>query len=548
MLFFVLSMSAPAKMTPVNLNCEYLKDPLVIDIHNPRLSWVNEDPQFRRNQSQTAYQIRVAASAENLKKEKQLLWNSGKVISNESVNIEYEGTLLRSRQDCWWQVRVWDSEGKVSDWSEPAFWSMGLLKSDEWIAKWIGAPWQGEETLPKPSNPGARMPEQLPPPAPMLRKEFNIDKKVTRAVAFVTGLGYFELYLNGKKVGNDVLVPNQTNYGRRPGLLTENIPVEDNFKEYKVMYLAYDIREFLKDGANAVGAMLGNGFYNPAKYWDLGYGTPRFLLQLYVTYEDGSNDIIVSDQTWKASKGPVLMDMVFYGENYDARKEQPGWNSPGFDDSKWEQAALRKAPEGTLRAHMAYPDRVMERIQPVKIDKLGEGHYKVDFGQEISGWVHLSDINGEAGRKIDIKYIHKTPNGDNSYTLKGGASESYAARFTWFVFREIELVNWPGELKPEQLKAEAVYTYVETTGKFECSNELFNNINKIWWRSQTDNMHGGIASDCPNRERSPYTGDGQVACVTVMHNFDARAFYNKWIKDILGSQNVNTGYVPNGAP
>jgi alpha-L-rhamnosidase len=548
LLLFAVNNSVPAIIIPSGLTCEYLKNPRVIDILKPRLSWINNDTGNKRNQAQTAWQIRVSDSGDNLLKDDANLWNSGKVTSDESVNIIYGGKPLTSGQDCWWQVRVWDMDGNVSDWSEPAFWSMGLLNRDDWKAKWIGAPWQGEESLPKPSNPNARMPEQLPPPAPMLRKEFSIGKKVTRAVAYVTGLGYFELYLNGNKVGDDVLVPNQTNYGKRPGLMSENIPVEDNFKEYKVMYLAYDVSSQLRDGANAAGAILGNGFYNPAKYWDAGYGTPRFLLQLHISYDDGSHDIIISDETWKVSRSPVLMDMVFYGEHYDARSEQPGWCSPGFDDGKWEQAILRKAPEGALRAHMAYPDRVMERIPPVKIEKLGDGHYKVDFGQEISGWVHLSDITGEAGRKIDIKYIHKTPTGDNSYTLKGEAPESYSARFTWFVFREIELVNWPGELRSGQLKAEAVYTYVETTGKFDCSNELFNNINKIWWRSQTDNMHGGIASDCPNRERSAYTGDGQVACVTVMHNFDARAFYTKWIQDILGSQNVNTGYVPNGSP
>ena len=173
---------------------------------------------------------------------------------------------------------------------------------------------------------------------------------------------------------------------------------------------------------------------------------------------------------------------------------------------------------------------------------------RVDFGQEISGWLHLMNVTGESGRRIEIKYICESPVGDNSYTMKGAGPESYATRFTWYVFREVEITNWPGELKPEQLRAEAVYSDVETTGVFECSNDLFNTINKIWWRSQTDNMHGGIASDCPHRERSPYTGDGQVACVTVMHNFDARTFYTKWIQDILGAQNPETGYVPNGAP
>ena len=558
--FLTLTHQVKAKLMPSQLTCEYLKNPQVIDILNPRLSWVNLSRGDERGQIQTAWEIRVAGNKELLLDGAPDLWGSGKIISGESTNIIYKGKLLTSRQDCWWQVRVWDKKGKVSDWSEPAFWSMGLLNPEDWKARWIGAPWQGEDPIPdnerlltaSRAKPGQTISDisvlKSPPPAPMLRKGFIIDKELTSARAYVTGLGYFELCINGKKVGEDVLVPNQTNYGKRPGLMNNPIPITDNFKEYRVMYLSYDIKNFLRKGDNAVGAILGNGFYNAPINWTESYGTPRFLGQIYLKYTDGTEEIISSDQTWKALKSPILMDLIFDGEHYDARLEQPGWSAAGFDDSKWENVAIRRSPEGKMKAHMAYPDRVMESIDPKKIELLDNGHYKVDFGQEISGWIKLSGIIGEAGRKIDIKYLHKTPNGDNSYTLKGGGPESYSARFTWFVFREVEIINWPGELKPDQIAAEAVYTYVETTGKFECSNPLLNEINRIWWRSQTDNMHGGIASDCPNRERSPYTGDGQVACITVIHNFDSRAFYNKWIYDILGSQNIETGYVPNGAP
>jgi alpha-L-rhamnosidase len=444
----------------------------------------------------------------------------------------------------------------MSDWSEPAFWSMGLLKQEEWTAQWIGAPWQSEELLSKPVSQGGgqkagnRHPgsQNTPPPAPQLRKIFMLNKKVASARAFVTGLGFFELYVNGEKAGKDVLSPNLTLYGKREDLGPIGVMIKNNFREYRVMYLAYDITNMLHKGENVVGAILGNGFYNPGYYWTQGYGTPRFIGQIYVTYTDGTEQVIVSDQSWKAAKGPIVMDLIYDGEHYDARLEKPGWCAPGFDDSGWEAAAARRAPEGVMKAQMSPPDRVMESLAPQKIEKLGEGHFRVDFGQEISGWLHLMNLVGENGRRIEIKYLCESPVGDNSYTMKGGGPESYATRFTWYVFREVEITNWPGELKPDQLRAEAVYSDIETTGKFECSNELFNTINKIWWRSQTDNMHGGIASDCPHRERSPYTGDGQVACVTVMHNFDARTFYTKWIQDILGAQNPETGYVPNGAP
>ena len=381
-----------------------------------------------------------------------------------------------------------------------------------------------------------------------MRKKFIVKKEVSSARAFVTGLGFFEFYVNGEKAGKDVLSPNLTLYGKREDLGPIGVMIKNNFREYRVMYLAYDITTMLQKGENVAGAVLGNGFYNPGYYWTQGYGTPRFIGQIYITYTDGTEEVIVSDQSWRAAKSPIVMDLIYDGEHYDARLEKPGWSAPGYDDSGWEAPAARRAPEGIMKAQMSPPDRVMESLAPQKIEKLGEGHFRVDFGQEISGWLHLMNMTGENGRKIEIKYICESPVGDNSYIMKGGGPESYATRFTWYVFREAEITNWPGELKTDQLRAEAVYSDIETTGKFECSNDLFNTINKIWWRSQTDNMHGGIASDCPHRERSPYTGDGQVACVTVMHNFDARTFYTKWIQDILGSQNPENGYVPNGAP
>ena len=546
-----------AGIKPVRLTCEYLIDPMAIDIPEPRLSWINNSGKEERGQMQRAWEIRVAGSREKLVSGKADLWNSGKIRSDESINIRYGGKRLTSRQDCWWQVRVWDQKNRRSDWSEPAFWGTGILDPSEWKAQWIGAPWQGELPLPRAS--GSKKPgqsvspynspaEKLPPPAPLLRKTFNVSKKIVSARAYVTGLGYFELYVNGVKAGDDVLVPNLTLYGKRDDIGEIGAMTKNNFNEYRVMYLCYEIGPMMKSGENVIGAILGNGFYNPASHWCQGYGTPRFLGQIYIRYSDGTEEIITSDETWKASGSPIIMDLVYDGEHYDARLEQEGWCTPGFNDTGWEKVVIRKPPEGKMKAHMSPTDKVMERLAPEKITKLGEGHYRVDFGQEISGWLHLIDINGNKGERIEIRYICESHVGDNSYTLKGGGNESYKARFTWFVFREVEIINWPGELKQDNLSAEAVYSDVETTGRFECSNSLFNNINRIWWRSQTDNMHGGIASDCPHRERSAYTGDGQVACVTVMHNFDARAFYNKWIQDINGARNPENGYVPNGAP
>ncbi|WP_026475698.1 family 78 glycoside hydrolase catalytic domain [Alkaliflexus imshenetskii] len=535
-----------AMISPTNLLCEYTTNPSVVDVVNPRLSWVNIAHENVRGQKQTAWQIRVASAPEQL--EQPDLWDSGKVLGNQSNRIEYSGISLHSRQECWWQVRVWDKDGHVSEWSEPAFWRMGLLKPTDWDARWIGAPWQGEATLPKPGWPGDFLPDELPPPAPLMRKSFNINKDIKKALVFTSGLGYFEIYLNGHKVGDDVLVPNQTNYGKRDGLEEQNIPLPDDFKEYKVMYLAYDVTEGLVQGENIVGSILGNGFYNPAKFWAQGYGSPRFIAQLHITYTDGTEEVIVTDDSWKVSKSAIIMDMVYYGEHYDARMEQPGWNAPGFDDSDWENVICRNAPEGKLVAHTANTDKVMERLKPCRIEKMYDGRWIVDFGEEVSGWVRLTDMNGPEGHKIETRYLSNSWSGDNSYVFSGKGNESYAARFNWFVFRQVEVLNWPGVLHPEQITAEVVYTSIDETALFETSSTLLNDINKIWKRTQTNNMHGGIVSDCPHRERSAYTGDGQVTCITVMHNYDARNFYQKWIHDIIGAQITKTGYVPNCAP
>ncbi len=549
LIFIIFSCNPSPEMKgllPLKLTCEYLENPSVVDVQSPRLSWINMAQEGERGQKQTAWQIRVASSKTGLTSPD--LWDSDKVVSDQSFRVQYSGKTLSSSLECWWQVRVWDRDDVVSDWSEPAFWRMGLLDPTDWQADWIGVPWQGEEALPKPPGGPDALPTEYPPPAPLLRKEFTIDRKVKKAVAFVTGLGYFELYLNGNRVGDDVLVPNQTNYGKRPDLIDQNIPIEDNFRDYKVMYLAYDVKNLLKEGKNVIGSILGNGFYNAPKYWAGSYGSPRFIGQLHITYEDGSEEIIKSDETWTASKSAIMMDLVYHGEHYDARQEQPGWCTADFNDKNWKQVVIRKAPYGRLVAHTAYPDKITKRLSPVTIEKLENNKYKVDFGIEISGWLRLHNVEGPKGHKIEIKYLSNQYSGDNSYIFRGEGPESYAARFNWFVFSAVEISNWPGELKSEHLTAEAVNTFIEESAHFETSNTLFNDLNKIWKRSQLDNMHGGIASDCPHRERAPYTGDGQVACVTVMHNYDAKNFYHKWIQDILGAQNIETGYVPNGAP
>ncbi|MEP7268449.1 MAG: family 78 glycoside hydrolase catalytic domain, partial [Saprospiraceae bacterium] len=247
-------------------------------------------------------------------------------------------------------------------------------------------------------------------------------------------------------------------------------------------------------------------------------------------------------------KSAIISDLVYDGEIYDARQEQPDWCIASLDDTEWENAINRRTPYGKLVAHTAPTDKVMEILQPIKIQKLPNGNFKVDFAEEISGWVRLKNISAPSGHQIKITFNGNQYSGENTYIFNGKKSQNYAPRFNWFVFSSIEISNWFGTLKPENIQAEAVNTDIKKSSIFETSNPLFNKINKIWQRSQLDNMHGGIASDCPHRERSAYTGDAQVACQTVMANFEVKAFYKKWIRDILSSQIPETGYVPNGSP
>lgn len=511
-----------------SLTCEHVSNPSVVDVTNPRLSWINTAVKANvRGECQTAYRICVSSSKELLLKGKADVWDTGKVHSSDSYLVSYRGKALLSGRDYWWRVMVWNKDGSASKWSVPAHWGMGLLSASEWKAKWIGTS----------SNEGA----------PLLRKSFETGGNIASAKVFVSGLGYFELYLNGQRLGNDYFVPNFTNYTSRQGLDKAGLAIDDHFRAYRVLYMSYDITKLLTKNKNVIGAILGNGFYDCQKNWVCPFGHPCLLCQIEITYTNGKKRLICSDESWKTKSSPIVMNGVYNGEIYDANKETTNWSSALCNDASWQSVLLAKAPIGKLTAQTSPSDKVMEVLHPVSFAKQSDGSYIVDFGKEISGWIRFNNVKGTKGDTLDVNYICESPLGVQKYIFKGSSSESYAPRFTWYVFRKA-VIRGIASLRPEMLTAEAVNTEVKPTSEFETSNSLFNQINAIWQRSQMDNMHGCIASDCPHRERSPYTGDGQVSCVTVMHNFDAAAFYQKWIRDMRDVQNVETGYVPNGAP
>ena len=441
---------------PAQLRCEYRENPLGIDVAKPGLSWqiaLQKKDESERGIKQAAYQVLVASSAKLLAQNTGDLWDSGKVKSDQSTQVEYAGKPLLSGMQCFWKVHVWlacDSSASAEEQgeggSQPAFWTMGLLKAEDpasqgnraaagWRAKWIGAP-----TAEKVE------------PAPMLRKSFSLDREVRRATAYISGLGYYEMRLNGAKVGDHVLDPKFTRYDRR------------------VLYVTYDVTAQVRKGDNALGVMLGNGWYNYhiLNAWDFDVAPwrakPKMMLQLEVEYADGTTQTIVSDESWKYSTGPVRFDGFLSGEVYDARLEKAGWDAPGYDDSRWMAAKVVEAPKGKLSAQMVEPIRVTEALKPVKITQPKPGVYLYDFGQNMAGKVRLT-VTGPAGTDVKLQYgelLHGdgTLNQGNinsfcksgefqteHYILKGAGEERWQSHFMYHGFQYVQVTGFPGAPK-----------------------------------------------------------------------------------------------------
>ncbi len=536
---------------PFNLRCEYAENPLGIDAERPRFSWtVRSD---RRAQIQKAYRILVASSLADLAADRGDKWDSGKISSSQTFHIEYEGKPLRSGECCYWKVCCWDGNDLCGSYSPTAAFTMGLLDERDWQGIWIGA---GEG-----KSEGEIKGEALA--APLFRKSFELDGPVKRAALYICGLGYYELYVNGLKVGDHVLDPNWTHYDTRSmeGLL---YPFEDRMSQ-TVLYVAYDVTDMLQAGGNVLGVMLGNGWYNQRERTVEGrmsYSTPKFLLQLNIELADGRQLHLSSDRSWKYAGGPILFNNIYYGEVYDAREEQVGWHANGFDDRNWAHAEWAAAPTGRLKAQISTPDKIMGEIRPVRISEPCPHVYVVDLGQNISGWARLA-VKGESGRKVTLRFAeeldergmldYRSAGGTDQiqsdvYILKGEGEERYEPRFTWHGFRYIEVTGYPDRLGPDHIRGVLVHAAVERAGSFECSDPLINQIQACYVRSQLTNLHGGVPSDCPHRERLGYTGDAQITAEAAMFNLDMAAFYTKWMQDLADAQNKETGFVPHTAP
>jgi alpha-L-rhamnosidase len=536
LLFFVTT-GASAQVKIDNLKCEYLTNPMVIESQHPIISWQLISAQ--NGKSQKAYRVLVASSPALLAQLKGDYWDSGKINSANSTQIVYHGKALSSRQKVYWKVMTWDEKNQASAWSANASWGMGLLQGGDWKAKWIGA---AED-----KNPDAAVTY----PAPYFRRDFTVAKKIKQATVYVSGLGFYELYINGKKIGDQVLAPAVTNYDERP--LKKLLYPYDDQSTKRVLYNSFDVTPNIAQNKNAIGILLGNGWYNQRDRTVEGtmwYDLPKLIFQLEITYTDGTKSTIISDNSWKTSTGPLLKDGIFSGENYDARLNLGAWDKPDYNDAGWKPALFVKAPTGALHPQLAPFDKVTRTLTPLFDGKVKDSVYQYHLSETVAGWATIS-VKGNAGSRIRIRYISEE--GEDygqvdTYILKGGATETWAPKFTWHSFRKIEVTSSDVELNAESIRVQDVHTDVDVNGTFESSNPLFNKINTAYLKTQLANLHGSISSDCPHRERLGYTGDGQVAMESAVLSFNMPQFYRKWFNDIDDARNKKTGFVTHTAP
>ena len=572
--FFLAGLTAVAGVTPVDLRCDYAVNPLGVDSARPRLFWKLAGG--RRGDRQTACEILVASSAKNLARGNGDLWASGKMISDETIQVAYAGEKLNSAQQVFWKIRAWDASGKVSAWSRPATWTMGVLNPNDppssknsgaagWQAKWIGA---ADTNI----------------PSLLLRREFTVKPGLKRALVNVCGLGQYELTLNGKKVGQDFLSPGWTKYDRT------------------CLYDTHDITSDLKRGKNAAGLELGNGMYNVPgggrfTKFKGSFGPQKAIAQLRLEYQDGSVEFIGTDDHWRTAPGPITFSSIYGGEDFDARRVQPGWDKINFDDSKWPPAQVVNGPGGQLRglSCAAPPIREFEIHRPVATHSLTNGDIVFDLGQNASHVPKIS-VSGPTGSKVRL-IPSELINDDGSvnqgsmgagrrgtlwceYTKATDGVETWSPKFFYVGCRYVQVHFTPASvgqafqpagagdfpvassntalksavnrqtgksaLQIKSLAGIVVHSASEPVGEFACSNPLFNRIRTLVRWAQRSNMVS-LMTDCPHREKLGWLEEDHLNGPALRYEFNLAQLFTKTLNDIADSQLTN-GLVPTTAP
>ena len=516
-------------LVPNHLRCEYRPNPLGMDVAQPRLFWqlASDEPA----QTQAAYQVMVAETEAALTAGTGLVWDSGRVASDQSTQVVYAGAPLRSGRRYWWKVRVWDSAGGVAESGEAAWWQMGLLDAAEWQAQWIACDTGAENEM------GLR-------PSPYLRRAFSVDRPVTRATLYATAKGLYRLRLNGQAVGDDALTPDWTDYHQR------------------VVYNTYDVTDLVQAGENALGAVLGDGWYcgYVGFHGRRGYygAYPELLVQLHLELEDGSSMVVATDEQWQGSAGPILYSDMLMGEAYDARREMPGWDQPGFDAAGWQPVST--APNhDRLVAQSAETVRVVERLPVQAVTRPGGGATVFDLGQNFAGWARLR-VRGEAGGRVRLRYGEvlnhdgtvytanlRKAHATDTYILKGDGEEVWEPHFTYHGFRYVQIDGYAGDVDAAIEAGCVVYSALPQAGEFECSDPLVNQLwrNVLW--GQKSNFVS-VPTDCPQRdERLGWLGDVFAFGPTGCFNMDAAAFFSRWLVNVEDAQS-EAGAFPDVAP
>ena len=548
-IIFSVGLQAASPLQPVALSCEYTENPLGIDIKAPRLAW--NFTSTERNQVQSAYEIIVSDNLPAINKGMGNIWTTGKIISSENIQLPYAGKPLQSFTRYYWRVKIYNQKDEASGWSSINWFETAMLDPNEWQAKWI--------------NDGSKNPEQdedyyQPDRMPLLRKAFNTNKKVFSARLYISGVGYYEAYLNAKKISSNVLDPGFTTYRKQ------------------VLYVVHDITELVKKGNNTAGIMLGSGWWNPLPFkffgrWDLRKyqqtGRPCVKAEIHLRYTDGTQEIIATDESWQAASGPITQNNVYIGEHYDARLEQKNWNSSNQEKAAWKPAVITEGPGGLLTVQMQPPVRVTKTIRPVKISSGKPGIFIADMGQNFAGVAGIR-VKGTAGTTIVLRYGEtlfedgslntmttaatqikkggiKAPPGapeslwqEDRYTLKGEGIEEWHPRFTFHGFRYIEISGWPGTPTVNDIEGLRMNADFLQSGTFACADTMFNKLHDAIQWTFLSNVFS-VQSDCPGREKMGYGADIAVTANAYMYNYNMANFYTKTVRDYANEQQADGG-------